>query len=167
MAIAQRAGEKPALHVVAGTAVIVAAVATARTRPIPRRTAPLAAKVAAVGQVAQGRAGHEPDRPSYIHLPRCEHSRLFVKALKNEWSSLTFGMYFSAMLGTTGKGLQKSYMTYLSQEVSLSGSVRRIHETTYEALREVSPLLGSRSGLNTADDPMADVAAKLAELVAP
>lgn len=41
-----------------------------------------------------------------------------------------------------------------------------VHETTYEALREVSPLLGSRSGLSTAEEPMADVAAKLAELVA-
>jgi hypothetical protein len=36
----------------------------------------------------------------------------------------------------------------------------------YEALREVSPLLGSRSGLTTAEDAMADVAGKLAELVA-
>lgn len=42
-----------------------------------------------------------------------------------------------------------------------------VHDTTYEALREVSPLLGSRSGLSTAEEPMADVAAKLAELVAP
>jgi hypothetical protein len=42
-----------------------------------------------------------------------------------------------------------------------------VHGTTYEALREVSPLLGSRSGLSTAEAPMADVAAKLAELVAP
>jgi len=42
-----------------------------------------------------------------------------------------------------------------------------VHETTYEALREVSPLLGSRTGLSTAENPMADVAAKLAELVAP
>jgi len=41
-----------------------------------------------------------------------------------------------------------------------------VHETTYEALREVSPLLGSRSGLSTAGNPMAVVAAKLAELVA-
>lgn len=41
-----------------------------------------------------------------------------------------------------------------------------VHETTYEALREVSPLLGSRSGLSTAEEPMADVAAKLKELVA-
>lgn len=41
-----------------------------------------------------------------------------------------------------------------------------VHGTTYEALREVSPLLGSRSGLSTAEEPMADVATKLAELVA-
>lgn len=41
-----------------------------------------------------------------------------------------------------------------------------VHKTTYEALREVSPLLGSRSGLSTAEEPMANVAAKLAELVA-
>lgn len=41
-----------------------------------------------------------------------------------------------------------------------------VHETTYEALRDVSPLLGSRSGLSTADDCMADVAVKLSELVA-
>jgi hypothetical protein len=41
-----------------------------------------------------------------------------------------------------------------------------VHNTTYEALRDVSPLLGSRSGLNTAEDAMADVAGKLAELVA-
>jgi len=40
-----------------------------------------------------------------------------------------------------------------------------VHGTTYEALREVSPLLGSRSGLSTAEAPMLDVAAKLAELV--
>jgi len=41
-----------------------------------------------------------------------------------------------------------------------------VHDTTYEALREVSPLLGSRSGLSTAEDTMANVAGKLAELVA-
>lgn len=41
-----------------------------------------------------------------------------------------------------------------------------VHNTTFEALREVSPLLGSRSGLSTAEEPMSDVAAKLAELVA-
>lgn len=41
-----------------------------------------------------------------------------------------------------------------------------MHDTTYEDLREVSPLLGSRSGLSTSEDTMENVAAKLAELVA-
>ena len=41
-----------------------------------------------------------------------------------------------------------------------------VHNTTYEALREVSPMLASRNGLSTAEMPIADVAAKLAELVA-
>jgi len=41
-----------------------------------------------------------------------------------------------------------------------------VHGTKYEDLREVSPLLGSRSGLSTSENTMADVAAKLAELVA-
>ena len=41
-----------------------------------------------------------------------------------------------------------------------------VHGTTYEALREISPLLASRNGLNTQENSMADVAAKLAELVA-
>ena len=40
-----------------------------------------------------------------------------------------------------------------------------VHNTTFEALREVSPLLGSRSGLSTIDDSMEEIASKLAELV--
>lgn len=41
-----------------------------------------------------------------------------------------------------------------------------VHNTTYEALRNVSPLLASRTGLDTSEDSMAVVAAKIAELVA-
>ncbi|MFL6621791.1 MAG: toll/interleukin-1 receptor domain-containing protein [Sulfurifustis sp.] len=41
-----------------------------------------------------------------------------------------------------------------------------VHNTTYEALRNVSPLLASRSGLDTAEDSMAVIAKKIAELVA-
>ena len=41
-----------------------------------------------------------------------------------------------------------------------------VHNTTYAALRNVSPLLASRSGLDTSEDPMAAVATKIAELVA-
>ncbi len=41
-----------------------------------------------------------------------------------------------------------------------------VHNTTYVALRNVSPLLASRSGLDTSEDSMAVVVAKIAELVA-
>lgn len=42
-----------------------------------------------------------------------------------------------------------------------------VHNTTFEDLREVSPLLGSRSGLSTIEDSLEVVAGKLAELVTP
>lgn len=42
-----------------------------------------------------------------------------------------------------------------------------LHDTTFEELREVSPLLGSRSGLSTIEESMADIAAKIAELITP
>lgn len=41
-----------------------------------------------------------------------------------------------------------------------------VHNTTYDSLRNVSPLLASRSGLDTAEDSMSVIAAKIAELVA-
>jgi hypothetical protein len=40
-----------------------------------------------------------------------------------------------------------------------------VHGTTYPALREVSPLLASRSGLDTDVDSMEDIDIKIAELV--
>jgi hypothetical protein len=40
-----------------------------------------------------------------------------------------------------------------------------VHGTTYAALREVSPMLASRSGLDTSEDTMTVVATKIAELV--
>lgn len=54
----------------------------------------------------------------------------------------------------------------LSELLARDQLVPIVHGTTYDALREVSPLLGSRSGLNTAEESMTDIAAKLAELVA-
>lgn len=41
-----------------------------------------------------------------------------------------------------------------------------VHGTTYGELRDVSPMLASRSGLDTSEDSMAVVATKIAELVA-
>ena len=59
-----------------------------------------------------------------------------------------------------------AFRSFFSSLLARDQLVPIVHGTTYEALREVSPLLGSRSGLSTAENPMADVAAKLAELVA-
>ena len=39
------------------------------------------------------------------------------------------------------------------------------HGTTFAELNEESPMLASRNGLSTAEDSMADVATKLADLV--
>jgi hypothetical protein len=41
-----------------------------------------------------------------------------------------------------------------------------VHGTTYTALRDVSPMLASRSGLDTSEDTISVVATKIAELVA-
>ena len=40
-----------------------------------------------------------------------------------------------------------------------------VHNTTYEDLRNISPLLASRTGLDTGEDSMEVVAEKIAELV--
>lgn len=40
-----------------------------------------------------------------------------------------------------------------------------VHNTTYDALRDVSPLLGSRNGLDSQEDTMENIAKKLAELI--
>lgn len=40
-----------------------------------------------------------------------------------------------------------------------------VHGVTYDDLREESPLLASRSGLDTADDTMEEIATKISELV--
>jgi hypothetical protein len=40
-----------------------------------------------------------------------------------------------------------------------------VHGTTYSALRDVSPMLASRSGLDTSEDTMKVIATKIAELV--
>lgn len=61
-----------------------------------------------------------------------------------------------------GEGIAEKELSALLARDQL---VPIVHGTTYEALREVSPLLGSRSGLSTAEEPMAGIAAKLAELV--
>jgi len=117
-----------------------------------------------------------------------------AKDLHDLLESLNVSVWFSekdVLLGTSllreiDKGLAKSRVGIvlvtpsLLKRISAEGIAEKelsallardllvpvVHNTTYEALRDISPLLGSRSGLSTAEESMADIAAKLAELVA-
>jgi hypothetical protein len=62
-----------------------------------------------------------------------------------------------------GESIADKELSVLLQQGQL---VPIMHGTSFEALREVSPMLASRNGLSTAEDSMADVATKLADLVA-
>ncbi|KZE76712.1 hypothetical protein AV926_14985 [Myroides marinus] len=53
----------------------------------------------------------------------------------------------------------------LSALLSRDQLIPIVHNTTFDNLRDVSPLLGSRSGLSTGKDTMLNIASKLAELV--
>jgi hypothetical protein len=52
----------------------------------------------------------------------------------------------------------------LSELLSREQLIPVVHETTFGALREVSPLLASRTGLDTGEESMEDIAVKIAEL---
>lgn len=61
-----------------------------------------------------------------------------------------------------GEGIaDKELATLLATELL----VPVVHNTTYEALLEVSPMLASRSGMSTAEGSMENIAIKLAELI--
>lgn len=62
-----------------------------------------------------------------------------------------------------GEGIADKELSVLLQQGQL---IPIIHGTTYDALREVSPMLASRNGLSTLEDSMGEVATKLADLVA-
>ena len=60
-----------------------------------------------------------------------------------------------------GEGVAEKELSALLAKDRL---IPMVHNTTYEKLREVSPLLGSRSGLDTSEESLDEVVVKLAEL---
>ncbi|WP_245810164.1 toll/interleukin-1 receptor domain-containing protein [Brachybacterium massiliense] len=54
----------------------------------------------------------------------------------------------------------------LSELLSRDQLIPVAHGVTYDEVREVSPLLGSRHGMDTADDTLEQIAKKIAEMVA-
>lgn len=53
----------------------------------------------------------------------------------------------------------------LSELLARDQLIPVVHATTYDEVRRISPLLGSRNGLSTAEDSMEVIATKIAELV--
>lgn len=124
-----------------------------------------------------------------------EDRKYAAKALHNLLESKGVSVWFSekdvslgsSLLREIDKGLAKSRVgivlvtpSFLNRikgegiaDKELSALLARdllvpiVYNTTFEDLREVSPLLGSRSGLSAIEASMADIAAKLAELVTP
>ena len=112
------------------------------------------------------------------------HDKLIARNV-SVWFSEKDVFLGTSLLREIDKGLAKSRVGIVLVTPALLGGLRRasivdielsallsrnllvpvVHNTTYEALREVSPLLGSRSGLSTVEDPMEVIATKLAELV--
>lgn len=62
-----------------------------------------------------------------------------------------------------GESIADKELSVLLQQGQL---VPIMHGTTFDELREVSPMLASRNGLSTVEDTLAEVATKLADLVA-
>lgn len=146
-----------------------------------------------IRQTVETRASEQPDlRDVFLchawddrHGPAKELHELLVAAGVKVWFSekdLALGV---PMMRAIDKGLANSRIglvlvtpallarlpkeSVADKELSalLAGNqlVPIVHNTTYVALRNVSPLLASRSGLDTAEDSMAVVAAKIAELI--
>ena len=148
-----------------------------------------------VRQVVEARAAQQPDlRDVFLcHAwddrlgPAKELHELLVAAGVKVWFSekdLGLGV---PMMRAIDKGLANSkiglvfvtpaLLDRLPREESVSDKelstllarnqlIPIVHNTTYDALRNVSPMLASRSGLDTSEDTLAVVAQKIAELVA-
>ena len=77
---------------------------------------------------------------------------------------LTDRLVTPAMLDTLkGQGIADKELSTL---LATDRVIPVAHGTTFEALRKVSPMLASRSGLGTAESSLADVAAKIAAAAA-
>lgn len=128
---------------------------------------------------------HQPDRRDVFLCHAWDDRAEAAKELHDLLESLGVSVWFSekdVFLGTNllreiDKGLAKSRVGVVLvtpallrripnasiADKELSALLARellvpvVHDTTYEALRDVSPLLGSRSGLSTAEEPMKEV----------
>ncbi|WP_353956543.1 toll/interleukin-1 receptor domain-containing protein [uncultured Varibaculum sp.] len=137
--------------------------------------------------------GHQPEKYDIFLCHAWDDRRGTAKDLNDALENAGVSVWFSekeVLLGSNlmceiDKGLSKSRAglvlvtkSFIKRiksagvsEKELSALLARdllvpiVHGVTYEDLREESPLLASRSGLDTADDTLEEIAAKISELV--
>jgi hypothetical protein len=146
-----------------------------------------------VRRTVEGRAEARPDRRDIFLCHAWDDRKGAAKELHDLLESKGVTVWFSEkdiplgvpLLRAIDKGLAKSRAGLvlvtpallvrleaegiadkeLSELLAREQLLAVVHETSYEALRDVSPLLASRSGLSTSEDSMDEVATKIAELV--
>ncbi|WP_232220944.1 con [Paracoccus sp. J39] len=94
----------------------------------------------------------------------------FARGLRRDYAAIAAALRVGIVLVTPAmlrrlpaEGIADKELSALLRRERL---VPVVHGTTYEQLEQVSLLLASRAGLSTAEESMAEVAAKIAELVA-
>ncbi|NLE78109.1 MAG: toll/interleukin-1 receptor domain-containing protein [Rhodococcus sp.] len=149
--------------------------------------------LAPVRRAVERQAQSYPDRRDLFLCHAWDDRRGAAQELHDQLESLGVTVWFSekdVALGTSlireiDKGLRKSRIGIVlvtpalftsldaegvaDKELSALLATDRVipvaHGTTFEALRDVSPLLAARSGLSTGDSSLEDVAAKIADTV--
>ena len=154
-----------------------------------------AAEVRALSPIRESieKQGPRPDKYDVFLCHAWDDRRTAAKDLNNALENAGVSVWFSenaVLLGSNlmrdiDKGLSKSraglvlvtesFIKRIKTEgvanKELSALLARdllvpiVHGVTYDDLREESPLLASRSGLDTADDTMEEIATKISELV--
>jgi hypothetical protein len=91
--------------------------------------------------------------------------RTTAKELNDALENVGVSVWFSENAVSLGSNLMREIDKELSALLARDLLVPIVHGVTYDDLREESPLLASRSGLDTADDTMEEIAIKISELV--
>lgn len=154
-----------------------------------------AAEVRALSPVRESieKQGPQPEKYDIFLCHAWEDRRSIAKDLNDALENAGVSVWFSEKVVLLGSNLMREIDKGLSEsraglvlvtesfikrikaegvaDKELSALLARdllvpiVHGVTYEDLREESPLLASRSGLDTADDTLEEIAAKISELV--
>ncbi|MEA2183749.1 MAG: hypothetical protein QOF69_2934, partial [Solirubrobacteraceae bacterium] len=101
-------------------------------------------------------------RPPGFQPLRSRNPRRGAACALDQPVTFTHGNSRSALKSLRAEGIADKELSVL---LATDRVIPVAHDTTFEALRDVSPMLASRSGLSTAESSLVDVAAKIADTV--